>query len=805
MNHMNYLAKKTIGTCAMLLMTFFATSQAILPTGWNFDDTTPTGWAESLGASNTRYANGLSGQACRLDATADYVMVQFAEEPGALSYSIKGQNQGATWQGTFTVEESVDGVSYTALHAFVNGDLPFSAFTLYTDNPNPASRYIRFYYTNKVTGHNVALDEITLTTPVAGNAQEINVTDGTNNIPSGFDFSIGNASSTTFDIENIGLTADLSISDITITGADASQFSLGTLPTSVAAQSSESFVLNFNPTGTGSRFCTITIMSNDASEASYIINIVAIAGTLASEPTIQASGVAFSNVHAWDFTTTLTAGSSNAENFIVLRKKGSAVTDAPVDGSTYVVGQWIGNSQVVYVGAAGAFDGRGIESGSTYYVSAFGFNGPTGYENYLTTSPTTANQLAPAPSIGSFYNSVSTSSPNFVTQLTAVMNPANYFQVYYSNYISTLITNFYVRDTAIAGVSYNSVECGYSGEHYIYPASFQWWSGSGAPSLSREHSYPQSWMPTYFDAGFDDSPEVSDLHNLFPILQEECNAVRSNYPYGEVVNATSTYGPCMLGTNANNQQVYEMRDQFKGNAARGVMYHATKNNTTTNDFSLPEQISLIIPYGQNEYLLKQWHFNDLPDSYEITRNEYIQFEQHNRNAFIDSVLYPCYVRFSNLTKFTPIVTQSGSTVTCTDPAISYQWFLEGNEIPGAVSSTYNWTTEGNYTVQIQQFEQCPIQTSTPLLVSGVNEMNDLSFLVYPNPAKSDFNINVSSNLSGSVRVAIMDATGKVVHVTNTVVTAGKNNISLDTELSAGIYTIELNTGINKVSQKLIIE
>jgi endonuclease I len=108
-------------------------------------------------------------------------------------------------------------------------------------------------------------------------------------------------------------------------------------------------------------------------------------------------------------------------------------------------------------------------------------------------------------------------------------------------------------------------------------------------------------MPTYFDGNFDQSEEVSDLHNLTPVFQNEVNAVRSNYPYGEVTNPTSTYQDCMLGTNSIGQTVYEMRDSFKGNAARAIMYHAVKNNTATDDFSLPEQISLVIQYGQNEY------------------------------------------------------------------------------------------------------------------------------------------------------------------------------------------------------------
>jgi hypothetical protein len=325
--------------------------------------------------------------------------------------------------------------------------------------------------------------------------------------------------------------------------------------------------------------------------------------------------------------------------------------------------------------------------------------------------------------------------------------------------------------------------------------------------LSREHSYPQSWMPTYLTGTFDDSYEVSDLHNLFPVLQVQCNAVRSNYPYGEVVTPTSSYLDCKYGPNSLNQNVYEMRDSFKGNAARAVMYHSTKNHTSINNFSLPEQISLIIPYGQNEYVLKQWHFNDLPDSYEITRNEYIQYEQHNRNAYIDSIQYPCYVRFGNMTKFAPIITFGGTTVTCADPAISYQWYLEGEVIEGATEATYNWTTSGNYSVAIQQFEECPVMTSSEVLVfNNVNEVeNELSFSVYPNPASTNFNIAVESTMSGNCRLNILDGAGKIVHTESVMIGSGKNTLPVNTTLAAGLYTVEINTGLSLIQQKLIIE
>lgn len=789
-------------------------SQAALPAFWNFDVAAPTGWTESLGTNgNTRYATGAVGQACKLDATGEYVLLEIAEEPGMLSYFLKGQNSGGAFQGTFTIEESSDGSTFTTLQQYVDGALATTAFTEYTAQPQPTTRFIRWYYTEKISGHNVGLDEINLAVPGITAAQEINVTDGANNIPSGFDFVMAGTTQSNITLQNLGTGTALNISGITITGTNASEFSLGTIPTSIAPSSSATVTINFAPTFSGSHFCTLNISSDDTSEPMYLVHVYAISGDLATEPAQSAQNVIFTNVRAWDVKTRITESAQTAERYLVLRRKGAAVSQPPVDGTTYVKGQWIGDAQVVAVVNSGdttSFDARGIESGFTYHVAVYAFNGPAGYENYLTSSPLTDTFDTPAPNFGSLYSALDTSSPNFVTDLTTVMNPANYFQIYYSNYIATLVNNFYIRDTVVNGQSKSMVECQYSGVPYIFDASFQW------TDLSREHTFPQSWMPSYFDTGFEDSEEVSDLHNLVPVWQNQVNAVRSNYPYGEVTTATSGQTvngvnvDCALGTNAGGQTVYEMRDSFKGNAARAMMYEAVKYNAAGADFSFPEQISLTIPYGQSERLIKQWHFQDLPDSWEITRNEYNQYEQHNRNAFIDQVTYPCFIRFSTLQPFVPQVINSGdSLLTCTDFALSYQWYLNGTEIPNSNAASYSMTEPGEYSVQIQQFQQCPAITSAPITVGQVsvveNDKNHFGMTVYPNPNTGDFTLTTELKKATDAAIKIYDISGNVVYSKSAFLPQGTRNMSMDLNLQSGVYFIEVSAVHGAQRERLIIK
>jgi len=65
----------TFCTCAAAL------SQAILPTTYGFDAAVPTGWIQALGTNGAlTYATGQVGLSGKLDATGEYVEVDFAEE-----------------------------------------------------------------------------------------------------------------------------------------------------------------------------------------------------------------------------------------------------------------------------------------------------------------------------------------------------------------------------------------------------------------------------------------------------------------------------------------------------------------------------------------------------------------------------------------------------------------------------------------------------------------------------------------------------------------------------------------------------
>ena len=126
----------------------------------------------------------------KFDTTGDNLILKINEVPGILTFDIKGNSFSG---GTFKVQTSVDGETYTDLATYTSlGDTQTETF----EDINANVRYIKWIYTTKSSG-NVALGNISLTKEtvkrtltVASNNGTVAITgrqlqDNTCNIPQG--------------------------------------------------------------------------------------------------------------------------------------------------------------------------------------------------------------------------------------------------------------------------------------------------------------------------------------------------------------------------------------------------------------------------------------------------------------------------------------------------------------------------------------------------------------------------------------------------------------------------------------------
>ena len=109
------------------------------------------------------YAEGQNyNNRMKFDSTGDNLVFKLADSPATLSYIIKSNSFAG---GTFIVETSVDGSSYTTLKTYNTAVFDEAGSDIINEIHLPLNadvRYIRWTYTNKVTG-NIGLGSIYIT------------------------------------------------------------------------------------------------------------------------------------------------------------------------------------------------------------------------------------------------------------------------------------------------------------------------------------------------------------------------------------------------------------------------------------------------------------------------------------------------------------------------------------------------------------------------------------------------------------------------------------------------------------------
>jgi len=755
------MKKIVLTSIATFCITILSFAQATLPAIWGFPTTTlPTGFS-SVGTFAYYSGSGNPAPAAKFGATGTILTVAFVGTPGTISYDLVGNPPpSSTWAGTFRVEESVNGTVWTTVGTDYT-TLP-TTYTTYTHALLSASRFVRFNFVTHSVG-NVGLDNVNITVGVS-TVQQINVQQSATTIVNGGTYTLSSPVSTllptTFAVQNTGTVGTLNISGVTITGPAAADYTVSSFPATVAPTASGNMVINFTPSIAGSRIAAINIANNDPTAPTYVINMYGVGGTLASEPTAQPSSFVFSTIKSYQFTANFTAASPAPDGgYLVLRRTGSAVTDVPVDGVDYQRGDVIGNSKVVYSSSASGFYPNELVSNTAYYFAVFSYNGTGSYRNYLTTAPLTGN----ATTLGSmqpptYYTGISTASATFVADLHNKINPHSI--EFYSDYGPLMVSRIYNRDTT---AGQRVVTCVYSGLNKVYNDPFDWTTDD----FSREHSYCQSWQVTVNSPTFQSLPEYNDYHMITPTNQSLVNGIRSNYPLGEVVTPISSYLGSKFGYDAAGHKVFEPRDSDKGDAARcmlyqcicytGVPYSGPANTNVVYapgaaTWSLPKIISSAIPYGQDQDVLKRWNYQDPPSKFEIARNDYVDSLQGNRNPFIDSMQYVCYIDFSTMTKI------AGSPAPCSTASIAD------------------------------------------------HDMNNDIITLAPNPNNGNFTAYYSSSQEQKVTVRLFDVTGRVVYSDIIKVNIGNNPIEMQLQnLNKGIYLFEFTTQKGKQNVKLMID
>lgn len=144
-------------------------------------------------------------------------------------------------------------------------------------------------------------------------------------------------------------------------------------------------------------------------------------------------------------------------------------------------------------------------------------------------------------------------------------------------------------------------------------------------------------------------------------------------------------------------------------------------------------------------------------------------------------------------------TVNAALLTANTVGAQYQWYVDGAPINGATNSTYIINQTGNYSLQVTVNGCSATSEPVQVIVNGLNEINGVTFSVYPNPAVDLLMIKATGLEGVYYNAVISSAEGRISRELNLVTGNGQLNAVVDiADMPQGIYVLRLfNAGIAK--------
>ena len=135
----------------------------------------------------------------------------------------------------------------------------------------------------------------------------------------------------------------------------------------------------------------------------------------------------------------------------------------------------------------------------------------------------------------------------------------------------------------------------------------------------------------------------------------------------------------------------------------------------------------------------------------------------------------------------PVISIQGNTLTAT-LSNSYQWILNGSEIPSANSENFDIVISGYYSVLIEDQNSCRVKSDSIYFsttgLTTVKDINDIS--IYPNPTSREITIQLDKKKKG--KLSLINADGEKLKELKIIGDTDKYSIELE-NYPAGLYMV----------------
>lgn len=154
----------------------------------------------------------------------------------------------------------------------------------------------------------------------------------------------------------------------------------------------------------------------------------------------------------------------------------------------------------------------------------------------------------------------------------------------------------------------------------------------------------------------------------------------------------------------------------------------------------------------------------------------------------------------------PIITPNGNILTSSN-AFSYQWLLNGVEIPGAIFQQIIIVSPGSYSVLVSDSNGCS-SSSLPFNYVGINEMNSSAFQISisPNPTEEKFSIQFNDfSATENLILILTNVLGEQIQTKQLQVANGNSQEIIDCgNFASGCYLVSITGNKINYTQKLVI-
>jgi PKD repeat protein len=159
-------------------------------------------------------------------------------------------------------------------------------------------------------------------------------------------------------------------------------------------------------------------------------------------------------------------------------------------------------------------------------------------------------------------------------------------------------------------------------------------------------------------------------------------------------------------------------------------------------------------------------------------------------------------------------TQEITYSTASVAGTTYSWAVTGGSISSGQGSnlvTVIWGNPGTGTVLVTETLPTGCTGSSQILTITISECTGMadqqaeSISIYPNPASDILNIEIGSQIRGSVKISICNHLGQIVYNSSEIILTGCNPLKVDiSNLTPGTYSLQLSNE-NDICKKVFIK